>query len=605
MNAGEIGKEAGRIFEYKLPSNWIARSQEDQDDHGIDYEIEIKNSDGKALGKDSVFKVQVKGEENCSFINDGGTVSHSIKVDRLKYYLSFNIPVILVVVDVTLERVFWVSVTDSDKIKDQVLDTEDASKSVHLPVENELIRRNEASFNSLLGAVTQCWDYLSLRGVKQAVENYTVIKSDKIDDIISDVGDALFKAYHAKLDQLLVNRNYPELYQQASQIFGSPLVPAKDRFIAVMYYSQAFSVSPYTDLKHEEVRERLALREMLVRIAREKRNKIYRLTSIGMARIELFRTQLDHLHALHISNQHFDSESFEFYYLNSETNKLYLDVCITLQKLIFLCNRLVRQGQLDVLAGLFVELGSLVLLFKTVHNARASEESIEFLERWFEQILLLTLIYVSNNEDYYKVERLYFMFAHMGLTDKEKQAHARKVTLDALPDSKDLLDFIDSRVEEMNEQQDFYELSVQEQKKFFIDMAKNLGMDPDDPENEFGRFVKMGLENYDPGEIVKTCEHIFVHYKPAGMIAQQLRMHSLGGGLIICLKHGHASGTGGSLAESYSRPNAPEPLQGFKQRHCDSCNDCSTRNESWKWSLKWQSEEVTKHQELLERFKFF
>lgn len=67
MNAGEIGKEAGRIFEYKLPANWISRSQEDQDDHGIDYEIEIKSSDGKALGKDSVFKVQVKGEENCSF----------------------------------------------------------------------------------------------------------------------------------------------------------------------------------------------------------------------------------------------------------------------------------------------------------------------------------------------------------------------------------------------------------------------------------------------------------------------------------------------------------------------------------------------------------
>ena len=24
MNAGEIGKEAGRIFEYKLPAHWIA-----------------------------------------------------------------------------------------------------------------------------------------------------------------------------------------------------------------------------------------------------------------------------------------------------------------------------------------------------------------------------------------------------------------------------------------------------------------------------------------------------------------------------------------------------------------------------------------------------
>lgn len=40
MNAGEIGIEAGRIFEYNLPSHWIFRSQEDQNDFGIDGEIE-------------------------------------------------------------------------------------------------------------------------------------------------------------------------------------------------------------------------------------------------------------------------------------------------------------------------------------------------------------------------------------------------------------------------------------------------------------------------------------------------------------------------------------------------------------------------------------
>ena len=34
MNAGEIGTEAGRIFEYNLPSSWIFRSQEDQNDFG-------------------------------------------------------------------------------------------------------------------------------------------------------------------------------------------------------------------------------------------------------------------------------------------------------------------------------------------------------------------------------------------------------------------------------------------------------------------------------------------------------------------------------------------------------------------------------------------
>ncbi|WP_372379453.1 DUF4365 domain-containing protein [Vibrio natriegens] len=605
MNAGEIGKEAGRIFEYKLPANWISRSQEDQDDHGIDYEIEIKSSDGKALGKDSVFKVQVKGEENCSFINNGKTVSHSIKVERLKYYLSFNIPVVLVVVDVALERVFWVSITDSDKIKEQVSSTSDESKSIHLPVENELVRRNDASFVSLLDAVTQCWNYLSVRGIKQAVANYSMVKPDEIDKCIDEIGDAFFRAHHAKLNQLLLKRSFDELYQQSNQIMQSPIAPPKDRFIATMYYAEAFNISPYTKIKHEEVVERLILREMLVIIAREKRDRIYRLTAVGKARIEVFKSKLDQLHAQHISNQHFDSGSFEFYYLNAETQKLYLDACRTLQKIIFLCNRLVKQSQFDVLAGLFVELGALVLIFKTVHSARGSNESIEFLDNWFEQVNLLVLMYVANDRDYHKLERLYFLTAHLGIKEGEKLAHTKKLILSTLPESEDLLNVIEKKVNEINSERGFYDLSVEEQKKFFTDMAKNLGMDPDDPENEFGRFVKIGLDNYDPSGVVKNCENMFVHYKPGGMIAQQLRMHSLGGGLMICLKHGHATGTGALLSEAYSRPEAPEPLQGFKQRYCDSCCDCKVREGSWEWSLKWQFEESEKHRELLDKFKFF
>ncbi len=258
----------------------------------------------------------------------------------------------------------------------------------------------------------------------------------------------------------------------------SPIAPPKERFIATMYYAEAFNMSPYTKTKQEEVIERLILREMLVRIAREKRDRIYRLTAIGKARIGVFKSKLDQLHALHISNQHFDSDSFEFYYLNAETQKLYLGVCRTLQKIIFLCNRLVRQSQFDVLSGLFVELGALILIFKIVHSARGSNESIEFLDNWFEQVNLLVLMYVASDRDYHKLERLYFITAHLGLKDREKLDHPKKLILSALPESEDLLLFIEKKVKELNNERDFYDLSVEEQKEFFIDMAKKLGNGP-------------------------------------------------------------------------------------------------------------------------------
>jgi hypothetical protein len=41
MTPKEIGRAAGRIFAAAIPSNWVIRNQQDQEDYGIDYEIEV------------------------------------------------------------------------------------------------------------------------------------------------------------------------------------------------------------------------------------------------------------------------------------------------------------------------------------------------------------------------------------------------------------------------------------------------------------------------------------------------------------------------------------------------------------------------------------
>ncbi|WP_224970442.1 DUF4365 domain-containing protein [Acinetobacter oleivorans] len=604
MNAGEIGKEAGRIFEYKLPAHWIARSQEDQDDHGIDYEVEIKDTLGKALGEDNVFKIQVKGEENCSYINDGQFVSHSIKVERLKYYLSFNIPVVLVVVDVTLERVFWVSITDSEKIREQIESTNDENKSVHLPIQNELIRKNDDSFLKLIAAVKQCWDYLSIRGIKKAVSNYLVVRPDEIDKCIHDIGDAFFKAHHVKLNRLLLQKEFTAVYEQATQIVQSPLVPPKDRFVALAYYAEAFESAPYREIKHEQVKERLIIKEMLVRIAREVRNKIYGTTAIGKLRIELFRIKLEQLHALHFSNANFDSRSIEYMLMDGQIHQLYLEVCKELQKLIMLCNKLISQSQFDVLAMLFVELARLLYLFKTVHSARGSKHSIEFLEEWLSQSIETVIAYVSLCADYQKLGKLYFSYINEVYEDRAKLTSMRALVLKLFPDAKEMLDKIEVHVEELYAEQGFYESSPEEQKAFFKNLAKSLGMDPDDSENKAGQFVKIGLQNYDPTDVMKNCENLFVHYNPAGMIAQQLGMHSLGMITLVCLKRHYVRG-GWSLTEAYDQDSEHDFLQGFKQQHCNQCSDCTLRQNDWKWSLQWHNEEVSNHKALLGKFGAF
>ncbi|AMX18478.1 DUF4365 domain-containing protein [Acinetobacter pittii] len=604
MNAGEIGEEAGRIFKYKIPTNWIARSQEDQNDHGIDYEVEIKDSLGKALGEDNVFKIQVKGELNCSYINDGQVVSHSIKVERLKYYLSFNIPVILVVVDVTLEKVFWVSITDSEIIRKQIENTTDERKSVHLPIQNELIRKNNDSSLKLIAAVKQCWDYLSIRGIKKAVEGYLTVKSEEIDKSINDIGDAFFKAHHVKLDRLLLQRDFTAIYEQAGQIVQSPIVPPKDRFVALSYYAEAFESKPYVVIKHEQIVERLKIKEMLVQISREVRNKIYGTTAIGRLRIELFRIKLEQLHALHVSNENFDSKSIEYKLMDGQTHQLYIDVCRELQKIIVLCNKLLNQRQFDVLATLFTELARFLFLFKMVHSARGSKLSIEFLDNWYTQMFEFVITYVSSISDTYRLGRLYFSYSRDEYKDRAKLATIKELVLKLFPEVKDMLEKIDNQVKEIYAEKSFYEASFDEQKAFFTNLAKSLGIDPDDSKSREGRFVKMGLQNYDPTDVMKNCENLFVHYNPAGMIAQQLGMHSLGMITLVCLKHHYARG-GWSLTEVYDQDSEDDFLQGFKQQYCNQCNQCTLRQNDWTWSLKWHNQEVSKHKALLDKFRAF
>jgi len=604
MNAGEIGAAAGRIFNYKAPLNWIIRSQEDQDDHGIDCEIELKDPSGKALGQESVFKIQLKGQENCSFIDDGQTLSFSVSRARLQYYLKFNIPVILVVVEVYSEDIYWVSVTDNKEILEKVRDSATDTLTVHLPVENKLERDDSATFNKLLEAVQECWDFLSLRDLKLAVNNCKTLQPEALNTCIEQVGDALFKAYHIKLDQLLLSRSFDDLYQQASDIIQSRIVPAKDRFLAALYFDYAFKVSPYTQVKNEQIKEQLKLCEYLVVCAREQKELAYRLTAIAKARGSLFSFQVEQLHAQHHSNMNFKSNSFEYLFMNREIHKQYHEVCAQLLKIINMCHRLLNLNQFHILADLMCDVALSIGMFKTIHNARGSNEAIAFLDEWFENKLHTVLTYSSIVSDMRKIEQLYLMVNLQSELKTIVKFDVRSLILEHCPSAEDLLDALDNVIAKKEQPKPLYEASIEEQKQFFAHMAKNLGMDPDDPASREGQFVAIGLANYDPTSIIGHCEHMFVDYRPRGMIAQQLGMHSLSMPIMTCLKHKYTIGTGNLLIKTFDNTEGPEFLQGFKQSYCDKCSECSPRVDGWVWSLKWQQEERTKHAELLDKIDF-
>ena len=83
QSARQIGRLAGRRFEATLPEDWIYRPQEDQEDVGIDGEVELEADDGTGSG--FIFKVQIKGVAEAALIDQGRVLPFSLKLERLKY----------------------------------------------------------------------------------------------------------------------------------------------------------------------------------------------------------------------------------------------------------------------------------------------------------------------------------------------------------------------------------------------------------------------------------------------------------------------------------------------------------------------------------------
>ncbi|WP_060483933.1 DUF4365 domain-containing protein [Pseudomonas sp. NBRC 111123] len=604
MNAGEIGTEAGRIFAYNLPSAWIYRSQEDQNDFGIDGEIELKDSNGKALGKESIFKVQIKGEEFSTYINNNQILSFTLTTERLKYYHNFKIPVILVVVEVSTQKIFWKALTIDEELKSKVLNATDQSYiQVHLPTKNTLSRGSPSLADSLLKSVNLCWDHLSILGIKASIAQYPSMTSTELDHKIHVIGDALYKAYHQQLDNLFHAKDYSSLYDKAETLSASPVVPSEDRFLATLYYWQAFQIAPNTRNQQDYFDSLFRICHNLIYLARLDRSKPLRLIALGKARRTQFKISMDALFFAHHATNHFNDSSLEHLIFDGQTQQAYRACCFALQKLVDLCNRLFNSSQYHILADLFIEISPSILVFRQIHQARGTTESIEFIEHWHQSLSSLVLHYCVFTNNTYYIQCIYRLIASDPKNSQTKP-EAKAFIIKNLPELSPTLERIEEECKKFLNPTSFLDASIDEQKKFFIDMAKNLGMDPDDPNNELGDVVSLALANYDPSEIMKSCEHLFVDYRPGGIVAQSLQMHSAGGmTLLICMKHKYAMATGGSIKDLYLGIHS-SPAHSFENQHCKNCNDCSPRPNDWKWSFKWHYEIRNLNMDIINTYQF-
>jgi hypothetical protein len=138
------------------------------------------------------------------------------------------------------------------------------------------------------------------------------------------------------------------------------------------------------------------------------------------------------------------------------------------------------------------------------------------------------------------------------------------------------------------------EISFAEEQQIYEQMAASLGIDLSATEDRIAWIVRIGLQDLDPGRVLKNCEHLFVSLGSHGAVGDWMRLPTAGSKLLHCTLHGNSVG-GMSLDDVYGL---------FKQNYCEKCKDCAPHPPEWEYTRTWQLEQNVKHAKFAERGQF-
>ncbi len=383
MNAKEIGRRAGRICGFCLPDNWAFRSQEDQEDYGIDAEIEITTPQDKATG--FIFKAQIKGQKTVSFIEENSKVSFSISLERLQYYMSnVEIAVILFVVDITSEIVYWHSLQDDENLHkrmQEALVKDQETITVHLKTTNVLKRDN---IDELLQAINANLDWLRLNNLRKI--NYSEIfkksTDEKVKDWLDQAKDQSYHAYMEQFERLYINKEHGKLLDLIHQVFPSKTEKNELRFYAGLYAEKVceqdlgFNTEEYDEASFDIFQQILHL------VRTNNFNKYYQIYIILLWRRWILKKKIMADYHNFMTLKMVGSDPFVGWLARSMQAQSSLKVSIYLLKTIRLVNKSITQSDPNIFLDIFPKLGTFIVLMIHKWRDEKQDEPIVVVENW-------------------------------------------------------------------------------------------------------------------------------------------------------------------------------------------------------------------------------
>lgn len=595
MKPNEIGRKATRIFQYQLPSNWVFRSQEDQDDFGIDGEIEIINPDETATG--IIFKVQVKGKESLTFIENGDTITFQILAKRLNYYVkNLEIPLILFLIDVINEKIYWRCLQNDESLRNSIqgaINSKQQFISVRINAQNTFLGNEE----NLLNVVKDVSEWLKTQSLVELSNVISQITSKPSDELLEKwikgskkISSALF---NEKLDRLFKSQNFEDLYNESFKLLNSSSEEVELRFVSGLYLEKCIFINDQTRGREFSIKLEKLYTYLLQIVRFNSIPRKFRLFAILLKR----SMRLNFLVEADVS--YFEStvlnqnDSFVQYLLSRTRPEVYIAADKEVKKTVSLIQKILETSDPSLFTESIVRILPYIIRFIDRLKRENFTEKANITLKWIELCVYLCKEYSKYTKDEGRFATALGMDAAL-----KKQFSStfydeiKELIIEAsIIENEQIKDNTVKNLEKIQGiESSPYNPTPEEMINFFKRRAYALGIDIDNPNDRDGKAITLGLRDFNPERVLKNCEHlIVVPGTSVGLAAKLVGLVSAGSKNLICLKKQVAMG-GWSLDMIY-KPFDGAPF-GFYSEFCNGCHHHSPYPSDWQWSLTWHNQKI-------------
>lgn len=587
----QIDSAAKKQFESTIPNEWAIRNTQETD-YGLDYEIEVFENE---ISTGIIFKIQLKGTTTISVVKKGKYISFNFDINTLTYYLKeIYIPIIIIIAD-TIEKVtYWYNpLLDSELSKRYNSAVSDNKKSLNVLISTD--NNLPKDCNKLLYEYIKSQNYLSARYLSQSqnYDFYKIVNNLKIDsETINSLQAKVDIVKLSKIQNLIAINQESNAYSYIDSILNTNESNIETKFQALLYREdielKSINNNNPTDID--------ACHEILIKYGLWMKE----LTKSGPNYLKLFSLSLIRTSRLAVLTKN-ELSTYMNWAMNVNDNDIIWKSSLVVQRLNYIKTIEILYSQIVRLINIAFKNNFLVVIPKitirlinsiSFYIIRLEHENLHITAELFKsnlfkiselscrvadylgtyddyEIICTNLLSILNpqmknefNNDKSKIEGFISEIKDEEIRNKIKSNFKKRII----------------NFQAKNNEKTKIGVTIEDEIVAYKYMAKGLGIDLSNDDDEIARIVNIGLKDINPERVLKNCQFLFVRLTGGGLPAKWLKLPTAGFKMLICTKHKYNMGslTLDSLYDS------------FKSQYCTTCHDCISHPQNWKWTRIWQ-----------------